>query len=81
MRERATFWREKISVQKKISWSGRSARKDSKGIGEGEESAWDVPRRMRASFPGEPTHASRRKTALRMHRAIRPRENSSADIR
>lgn len=36
----------------------------------------DVPRSTRASFPGAPTRASRRETALRMHRVTRPRENS-----
>lgn len=39
---------------------------------------WDVPRRTRASFPGEPTYASRCKTALRMHHTTQPWENSSA---
>lgn len=39
MRARATFWREKISVQEKISGSARSARKGfDRGIGRGEES-------------------------------------------
>lgn len=74
MRARATFWREKISVQEKISGS---ARKSFKGF-ENARRALRCAAQNESLVSGKPMHASRRGTELYMHRATRPPEGIRA---